>query len=134
MALTSAAADTCGIKRVILSGGELTVLFERSATYFYNIRFEDFARRPLPELQNSWQPFAVGTNGVVLYDHSDGVQEMPYLRVPLNQVLVLSDHHFGCTARVTDDGQKLRVEHRGGAVGGASLSSVQEIQIELPGQ
>lgn len=132
MTLTSAVANTCGIERAILSGAELTILFHRSENYFYNIRFQDLARKPSPESQNSWQPFAVGINGVVLYEKSHDVQKLPYLRAPLNQVLVLSDHHFGCTARVTENGQKLRVEHGGGTIGSAMLSSVQEIQIELP--
>jgi hypothetical protein len=132
MTLTSAAANTCGIERVIRSGAELTILFQRSANYFYNIRFQDLARKPLPEPENSWQPYAVGIDGVVLYEKGNDVKTLPYLRAPLNQVLVLSDHHFGCNARVMEDGQKLRVEHGGGTVGGASRASVQEIQIELP--
>lgn len=132
VALTSAGANTCGIERVVRSGSELTVLFNASQSYFYYIDFRPSSAKSCPGPTNDWQPFAVATPGEVLYENCKAVLKRPYLRMPADAVLVLSEHHYGCNAAVTADGQKLRVKHGGGMVGSADLSSVQEIEIEVP--
>jgi hypothetical protein len=131
MAVTTVAASTCGIERAILSGSELTILFQRSASYSFHIRLEDIAGKQVQEAEDGWRPVVVGINGIVLFVSGRDVQTRPYLRAPLNHSLVLSDHHFGCRARMTEDGQTLRVTRTGGTVGAGKLS-VEEIQVEFP--
>lgn len=104
------AANVCAIDRVIRGSTEATILFHRSANYSYRILILDAAGRVVPS-EREWVPNFVGSNGVVLHERGlHDVQAKPYMRIPLDMTLVLSDNHFGCRANFSDDGRNLRVQ------------------------
>ena len=120
-----AAANICAIDRVVRGAKEVTILFQRSANYGYTILVSDPKGRAIFS-EGEWTPYFVGINGAVLHERGQSeVQTRSYMRLPEGMTLVLSDHHSGCRADFTHDGQHLRIRRD---------NSEHLVPIEIPEQ